>query len=299
MKTKISVFLILLVLSLSSCAQSLSVMNYSSANYVALYDYRQISVEKDYLEIPDSDVETIIEMELSTNEIYAPVTERSFPIEDDIVLLSIDGVQEYYILGCGSYPADLEKNLLQLSIGDSQKLKTDNESFQLVELVGIFRQAQASDTALVLAYYDCGSLDEVNAFIRQRASQEILYNYALDIIFENTGILSLPPEIEHRLMLDIQSSKEYILQEYATFEDYLAENEMTETEFEEQVASWYYEPMIYKAILDAEGVTVTDADLIRYQEENQLEEYDLYEVYNQFAQQKVREILASVVEITE
>lgn len=299
MKTKTFLLFIAFALILSSCSQSISIMNYSSENYVSLCNYQCITVEKTYLEISYSEVESIIETELSANEIYTPVLARSIPEPDDIVLLSVDEKKEYYFVGSDYYSEELEQALLSMHINETQTLETKIGTFAKVKLEGIYRHTQTSDTDIVLGHYGYDSFEELSAFIRQRAREEILSNYALDIILEQSKVFALPEELKYQLTLDIQTSKDYILEEYATFEEYLEENAITEEEFEEQIASWYYEPMIYKAILDAEGVAITDADLNLYQDENQLVECDQYEIYSQLAQQKVREILLSTVQITE
>lgn len=274
-------------------------MNYISADYVVLNDYRSISVKEDYLQITDDNVNSIVSMELSADEVYIPVTENNAPQDEHILLVSINGNQQYYLWDNNQYPEKMDVQLKSMQVGETKTISGENGISYVVELLEIYRYATIEDTAFVLSYYDCSSMEELSDFIRKRASQEILFNYALDIIFENTSIISLPAELENQLTLDIQTSKDYILEEYATFEEYLEENAITEEEFEEQIASWYYEPMIYKAILDAEGVAITDADLNLYQDENQLVECDQYEIYSQLAQQKVREILLSTVQITE
>ena len=185
-----------------------------------------------------------------------------------------------------------------MSVGESRNLEVADGVFTDVTLVGIYRTASIDDLDFILDYYGYSSFDELEKFIRSRATDEIVFNYAYDLIWDNSAMLKIPPELEQQISLDITNYHEQITQQGISFEDYLSENDMTNEDFESSIISGYYDLMLYKAILDREGTEIDSKDIENYKiEMDNSEDFDNYDIYRLLAEAKVRDILTSKVKI--
>lgn len=299
MKKKLTNSLIILLLStflITSCAHN-GFLDYNSNNYLQLYDYKSITCDYEYTQITLDDITTIIETEMSVNEAYIKINSRNKIEPDDIVLLSIDGNPEYYFIGSESYSKCFDKSVSEMSINESKNISTENFGVCDVKILGIYRSATIDDIDFILSYYNFSTFEELENFIRNRAYEEIIFNYAYDIIFENSSLISFPAEIENQIILDEKIYKDQILQHYSNFEDYLSEFEMTEEDFHKTISSTYYEIMLYKSILDRENIEISMEDISNYKNENKLYDYSDYEIYKEMAHTIVWDILISSVTI--
>lgn len=299
MKNKFCLGLALLVsiFFLSSCADDTSIMNYDSRKFIELYDYDSICVEYDYTQITDEDVKNIIEVELSTNEVYIKITDRISVESNDIVSILIDDNQEYYFVGCQEYSKEFDQELSKMKIGDSVNMHIDNFGFIQIKLTGIYRMATISDRDFILDYYNFSTFEQLEKFIKKRASQEIIFNYSYDKICENSSLLEFPKEIQNQIDLSIENYKEEILQNYSDFDEFLKKNEMTEDDVVNTISANFYDMMLYKAILDKEKMRITISEIDAYRDRTSIQGYNDYDIYKDLAYNKVKTILTSKTKI--
>lgn len=292
-----TLFIVLLVFSLFSYGKSNSIMNYDSSEYVNLYDYSSISTTYKYTQISNEDIKNIIETELSINEAYIEITNKTKPNIGDIVLIAIDDYFEYYFIGSGTHNTQLDNNLIKMNIGDSTKIEIWDSTLSVVELKGIYRLATIKDINFILEYYNCSSSKELDAFIKARASDEIIFNYAYDIICEKSEIIKTPHEIQLKIDSDIKDYYKEISEYYSTIEDFFKEQNITKEDFENSIVANYYEMMLYKAIMDNENISITKKDIHNYRLEHRTTEYSDYDIYRELAYSYTREILIKKTQI--
>lgn len=289
--------IILLLFSLSACSNTTTIMDYNSDEFINLYDYNSICIDYDYIQITEKDIESIIETELSVNEAYIEISNKTNPDIDDIVLISINGYYEYYFVGSKSYTECLDTELLKMNVGDLIKINIFGSDLSIIELKGIYRVATIKDTDLILDYYGCSNMNEVYTFIKARAAEEITFNYSYEIICENSFVIKMPNEIQAQINSNTKSHYEEILEYYPNFEEFLKEQNITKEEFKDSISANYYEMMIYKAILDKESIVITQDEINNYRSENKLNDYSDYDIYKELAYLLSRDILVNKTQI--
>ncbi|MBQ7296421.1 MAG: hypothetical protein IJW86_09565 [Clostridia bacterium] len=298
MKKIFKLILILLLLSfLSGCDNTITIMNYNSDSFIDLYNYNSISVDYEYIQITQEDIKNIIETELSVKEAYIEIPDKQKPNVDDIALISIDNGLEYYFIGSERYSEDFDKELLQMCVGETKQVNLFEDNLSAVKLISIYRLATIEDTDFILKYYNRSDINELNSFIKERASKEITFNYSYEIICENSSIIKIPNEIQTQINSDIKSYYKEILEYYSNIEEFFDEENITKEEFEESIATNYYEMMIFKAIMDNENITITQKEIDDYRNENGMNEYSDYDIYRELAYSLVREILMKRTQI--
>lgn len=293
MKTKnIFLFLTCSILCIfCSCTKDIGLMEYNSEKHIDLYDYSTIEIDYDYTKISEEDIKVIIETELSVNEAYVEITDREYIEATDIVLISIDYISEFYFVGCEGYTSEFDQEIVKMKKGQTEPLKTSETAFQNVEILGIYRTASFDDTDFILDYYNYSSLNELKLFIEERASNEIVFNYIFDKIYENSILLSFPDEIEKQIETDIQNYTDEILNKYSSLDNFLEEFGMTYDDFKETFYSRYYEIMLYKAILDKDNISITAEDIENFAKEKAIASYNPYDLYEELASDTVRKTL--------
>ncbi len=291
------ILIILLLFSLSTCGNTTTIMDYNSDEFIILYDYNSICIDYDYIQTTEKDIESIIETELSVNEAYIEISNKAKPEIDDIALISIGNNLEYYFIGSEGFSEDFDKELLQMCVGETKQVNLFEDNLSAVKLISIYRLATIEDTEFILRYYDCSDLDELNSFIRERASKEITFNYSYEIICENSSIIKIPNEIQTQINSDIKSYYKEILEYYSNIEEFFDKENITKEEFEESIATNYYEMMIFKAIMDNENITITQKEIDDYRNKIGMNEYSDYDIYGELAYSLVREILMKRTQI--
>lgn len=282
---------------LSGCVNDNSLMSFDSSKYVELYDYSSESIDYSYTQITDEDVEAIILMELSVNEAYIEITDKEYPETNDIVHISVNGENQYYILGSGQYSKGFDNQLQKTKTGRTLNAEILNDKNN-VTLMGIYRMAEIEDMDFILNYYNLKTYSELEDFIRNRAYFEIIFNEVFDKIIEKSTVFDYPEEIRKQIETDINFNKKRILEKYDSFESFLKTNELSEDDFKNQITAEYYELMLYKAVLDKEGFVITKSDINKYvADKNISDNYNYYDIYEQIAYEKVRNILISKVNV--
>ena len=291
-------FVIYALFFMNGCNTNQAFMCYDSEKYVDLYDYSQEVVDSDYLKITEEDIEMIIETELSANEAYVEITSKVKAENNDILLLAVGGEYQYYFLGGEDNLEEDEQMLLDSSVDEIITLKDSLGELVTATVCGIYRKATIKDVDFILDYYGYSNWNELERFVRNRASDEIIYNLLFDKITEHSTILGVPKEIQIQIEKEIRQNKSQILENYSSMNDYLNDNSISYEEFESSISQYYYELMIYKSILDNENLTVTNAEVNDYRLKNSLgKNYSDYYIYQQIAFEKVKKRLVDIAKI--
>jgi len=285
-----------IILILCSCVENNTIMSYNSKEYIELYDYSTIYIKYSDLIITDNDIESIIETELSVNECYSEVSDRVNITENDILLLSIDNELFYYYLGTDALGEGVDSQLLAMKKGESKLISSMKSNSLNVTIKGIYRTASYEDTELILKFYKVSSLDELTAFITQRAKEEIVFNHMFEIIFKNSVIKNIPHEIQNLIDSDIEAS----INDAAKLESFLLQFDMEYEEYISLLKTRYYETMLYKAILDNEGIVISDKEIADFMNETTIRnnEYSKYDAYEELSYIKARKALINSVNIS-
>lgn len=259
-----SIILIVIMFVISGCdKESESIMGYEALDYVELYDYRNLSISKDFVDVTEEEVKMVIEADLDSRCIYKEVTDRNVVQEDDIILCDIitknneDNLKDYYLfMGSGFLPEEYDKKLINMKIGEELNISSGFSEIISVDIKGIYRFAQVEDEKLVLELYSSTTMDEVYDYVMEKTKKTIIVNYAVDKIMENSHIRNMPEQaksfVENKL-----SEKENFKNDEA-FEEYIG---MTIQEYEEYNYSVYFEYLIYSAIAEKENILYSEEEI--------------------------------------
>lgn len=226
-----------MVVALSSCGEQKYLdattyfqrYNFKASDYVELCDYKNIRVDADYIKVSDSDIVTVIEMDMEYYNCMKPI-EVDFPEEDFYVFLRIDNIANnesseiYYLIGSDDFGSQFEKNLKKIDIYESFIADIDGVESKITNM-GYFEPATIEDEKIILDFYELGSMDAVYEHIRNETKTNIIFHYMMDKILENTTIINLPVAVSNS--------------------------------YDENSASFWNDVLIYKAILEQEGKELT------------------------------------------
>ncbi len=296
MKKRLWIIVLSCLLFLCSCQDSSYILCYNSTDYVELWNYDSLCVDSTYTTITDNDVASIIETELSVNENYVPITDRKEVEEGDILLVDINGDREYYFVGCEIYSNAFDQEILQMQVGETRRIEIVDKEKVNVTVVGVYRTATISDVDFILECYGYTNWEELQAFIKSRATEEILFNYAYDMVCEKSIIKGVPQEIEKQIEKDTEESERQIKEYYGDMDTYFSENGMTEDMLVESIAAGYRELMLCKAILDREKIIITEEEIRKHEKNEDIS--NCYDAYKEVAYSRVREVLLSKVYVT-
>ncbi len=289
------IFALLAVLSVmfSGCSNNTNeIMTYDSKEYVDLYNYDNLEVDEDFIKISQDDINQIIETEMLSNQTYIEVSNRTSVEKDDILLLSIDGNEEYYILGTDDYGEDFDNKLLSANTGDELNAQIDNQDYK-IKILGIYRYVTVNDREYILKFYGYEDYNELILFLKERAQNEILFNYVIQKVEENSTIRKYPKEIEKQIEKTLLKTENEIKKEYSSVDEYCKENDISKEDFENGIAYNYQELMIYKAILDNENRQITIEEISKYVNGDA----DEYTAYFDVCENRLRQILPQKVKI--
>ncbi|MCC8073439.1 MAG: hypothetical protein LIO62_04870, partial [Clostridiales bacterium] len=103
-------------------------MNFDANKYVELYDYKSIELENDYVQISQDELESIVNMELSSYNEFIEVTDRTRVKTDDILLLEINCEEEYYLVSSNAYSEDFDNELVKKSVNNTFEYNIEGEN---------------------------------------------------------------------------------------------------------------------------------------------------------------------------
>lgn len=303
---KIKVFFIMItvmiiIIAIVSWARS------DSVSCVTICDYKNITIDSDFVEVSKEDIDAVINMDFSVND-YFVSAEKGIIETGDIVKIELSSEEDefnlgtiYYEVGSASISYDLDNFLIGKTLGAFNFYIDKSEI--TVNVMDILMLPNSKDENTVLNFYGMETMDEVNAYLTGRIRDEIIYNYMWDYILENSVIESYPDELNEIIeetLKEIQSSAEEI---GMSLEDYLEEIKLTENDIKQNISSNYFEEIIKDEILKMEGVTILEEDVYKMLERLKIEYgytddeigelYSYDDVYYMVADEKIRTILIS------
>lgn len=296
MKKRLSFVLILFIIIgavISGCSNNTNdIMMYNSKEYIDLFNYDNLEVNEDFIKVSQDDINQIIETEISSSQNYIMVDDRTSVKKDDILLLNVDGDEEYYALGSDNYGEEFDNKLLSANTGDELNAQIDNQDYK-VKILGIYRYVTVNDRDYILKYYGYEDYNELISFLNKRAQNEILFNYVIQKAEENSTIKEYPKEIETQIKKTLSDTEKEIKKYYSSVDEYCKESGISKEDFENGIVYNYQELMIYKAILDNEKQKVTPEELSLYVNNDT----DEYMAYFDACENKLRQILPQKVKI--
>ena len=290
MKSKIRnkytfILIILITVFLSSCdndkynvTKYFETYNFNALDYVELYEYKNINVNSDFIKVSDSDIITVIEMDMEYYDCMKAV-ELTCPEEDFYVFLRIvniannKSIDMYYLIGSDEFGSQFESVLKKTEINDSFIAEIDGVESKITNM-GYFEPATIEDEKIILDFYKLESMDEVYKYIRNETRTNIIFYYMMDIILENTTIKNLPSAVS-----DL---------------------------YDENSASFWNDIIIYKALLEKEEKELTLSEFEQVLEitaiENQETIQAIFEenansVLHFALEQKIKNILVDYINI--
>lgn len=255
--------------------------DFQAKDFVDLYDYKNITIDRKYTKISSEDIDTIINLDFSTKHYYRQDNNSNTIKEEDIVLIDIECSDEkfktkdwYYEVGSGSISEDFDNLLIGKATYSNFKYtyKADKEYVFKVILKGKFILNDSTNENMVCEFYGFSSINDVYEYLTQRAQKEILYNYALEQILTNSKLKSFPKSI-------IVKANSYIEKSFDN------NNDISNIEEIQQIAyDYYYEIMVLKAILESENIEITandmDKKISNLSEKNSIPIEDIEKLYS-------------------
>lgn len=301
----------LMLLLFSGCSDA---KKYNVLDYVVLCEYKNIELEKTYVQLSEEEIETIIYMDFNSKEYYK-ITHKDIIDTEDIVLLDIYSDDEffscknyYYEVGSAEISEDLDKQLLGKKSRTSFDIviNAENKPVKVTVIVkGIYVLNDIRDKQSVLEFYGYDTMEETKAFLQGRAQDEIIFNYMWNIVVKKSEVTKFPLEVENEI-----NNKIILLAQEAelngkTLEEYLVEMQVTLDDIKQNIYNYYYELMLAEAVLATENIFIKETDIKQYAEclalENDIEKEDLglyvseEDIYYQTLMSKVKSILISYV----
>ncbi|MGN0467842.1 MAG: hypothetical protein ACI4GY_03850 [Acutalibacteraceae bacterium] len=232
----------------------------SGANSIELYDYKNIEIDKEYVEVSEKDIESIILLDYSSSDFYKLVQEKNVVGSEDIVLIDLLCQNKefqienyYYKIGEENISDDLDKNIVGKHVNDTFKQNisiSENEETFSVVIKGIYKLPDTNDQNALMEFYSMSSVDEVYNFIRSRAKEEIIFNYMWDKILENSEIHEIPKNIKNMI------SKINLINNAVDGNDDKSDTQISQDDYD-----FIYELTIAQTILTKEKVYIQDSDI--------------------------------------
>lgn len=302
------IFIIALIVMIffSSCVAD------NSQEYILLCDYKNIQIEKKYTLLSETDIETIINLDLSSQDYYKEIENRNYLANEDIVLLNLDSNNKtycirdyYYEIGTTEISEDFDTFLIGKEINNSYKfyLGGEDEKIEvLVEIKGIYRMADVEDQEFICEFYGFDNIKQVKDFIINRAYKGIVFDYMWEHILINSKINMFPEHVETVIETRMNSLTEEAQEIGLSVEEYLKESGFSIEEYKQSLYDYYYEILIAETILEKESEPpISDEEInenirkIAKENEISIEEVTMYftpeDIYYQVLIEKIKEIL--------
>lgn len=217
----------------------------------------------------------------------------------------------YYEIGSFALSDDFDGQLIgkKSNSSDIYNITIDNDVIEInITLKGIYKLAESTSKEDILKFYGYKSLEEVMNFIRKRAADEILYDYMMNYVLENSDIKYFPKAVENNVSKAISELDKEASKEKQSLSDYLQQNNTTLENIKNEMYNYYFEILVCEAILYDENMILTNDDIKNKIKqialENEMDEYEIYnyytedDIYYQVLNDKVRSILISYAIIT-
>lgn len=236
--------LLLIILCCSSCVSKKS---------NTIYDYKNIEIEKSYTEITQQDIENIIMLDYSSENYYQENSDKKVVDSDDTVLIDVKSdnndlqtTNYYYNFGESEFSDEIDDILSGKSVGDKVKCNvTYNGEKVNIEIYvkGIYKLPDLDDEQSLIEFYNMDSKDEIYLYLKNRARNEIIFNFMWDNILNNSEIKDFPQDVIDR----IKAQK--------NFTGSLSDKE------NEEIYNFYFELSVAEIILNKEDAAVNEKDI--------------------------------------
>ncbi len=284
----------------------LLVVSCSAEQDIEVYDYKSIEVTREYIEVTDEDVKTIILLDYSSSEYYQPILDRNIINPGDTVLIDIlcDNKEYqledyYYIVGDSDNLEELDKLLIGKTVGESffhviynGDVKTDTK----VLVKGICELPDVNDEEALKDFYSLENKETVYKFIKKRAQEDIIYDYAWNKTLVNSSVNKFPDNI-------LEKMNEFELSLGPQMASSLSDEE------KQSIYNYYFEEAIAETILKNENIKISQTDLdikkTELSEKNKvsIDEISDYfsdeDIYNAVLMEKVKTILITYTKVSE
>lgn len=280
----------------------------NASSYLNLAEYKNITIPAAEVEYTDEKMQEDIQKLLDEKKALNTSTDRAAEDGDKLnidYVGTVDGVEfeggntdgkgADITIGAGTYVDDFEEQLIGHKIGDEvtvtvtfpadykeESLQGKDAVFQ-VTVNGIYLTPEFDDAFVKENLSDYASTaEEYKEYLKTTNNKKNLENWIITYLDENTTVNSYPEDYIKQLAAmkksEDQSAYEYINElylqyngaaAYKNFEDYV---EMSEQEYDkgldEKVQPQAKSDLIYQAILEKEGITVTEEEYLAYLTEN-------------------------------
>lgn len=300
MKFKNTILFLLGLISfvIQSCGNSHNVFedfDFSTSQYVNLCEYRDIEIDNEMLIITEEDIETIVNLDFSNNEIYKKIQNRTVIYDGDIISIELTSVKNnynkeeiYYVVGSEDFSKEFDMSIIGTHVSEKKEVKLDGSKYNML-ITGIYEPANYNDKEMVLSFYGFTNIEEVKEYVIKKARKNIIYNYKMDKILNDSTIDTYPSIIEYYVSIEMEKLRLKTKEEKTDTEKYVKVNYgMSIEEVEQQFYNYYFELMIAKAVLEEENISISEKEfnqkIRKFSEENDLsvkgalEEYGV-EVY--------------------
>jgi trigger factor len=301
----------------------------NGTSHLKLVDYSNIKVPKSEVEYTDkaveADIKKLLQEKATLNKETDALIEDGDKVNIDYVG-SIDGVEfeggnsngkgSDLVIGSGNFIEGFEEQLIGAGVGDKVSVEvTFPKDYKNKEVAGkdaVFEViingiyvAELTDEYVKENLSDYASTAaEYREYLKQSKYEENLNTWLDNFFVEGTTVVSYPEKYTNHLKslqkYQDQSQYEYMKQLYAsmgyagpaTFEQYI---DMSEAKYDASLEKISQElakrTMIYQAIFEAEGLTITEDDYKSDDFDSRVEQYGKGFVMQQVIQSKVLEFV--------
>lgn len=311
----------------------------NAAALVTLPEYKSFTAPLSEIEYSDESVDADIENVLNSHQVLQTETDKKIEDGDKVSIEyvgTVDGVAfeggstndtpADLTIGSGSYIDDFEQQLIGHGVGDhvtvevtfpedygKEDLNGKDAVFE-VDIDGIYEKPEFTDEFVAENLSENAStVAEYRQYLKDSHYEENLRNWVDNYLLENSQVSSYPKAY----LKNLKSTTKYTEQQqfenmnqmsqayygytmYETFDDYVG---MTEAEYDESLDETCKEQMkgelVYQAILENEGLSVTEADYRAYLTEkdgsddslnSEVEQYGLGYAMKNMVKEKALEI---------
>lgn len=267
-------------------------------DYVTLGEYQNLTVEEEpKAEVTEEDVDSYIERQLINNYDPVEVTEDRAVQENDTVNIDYAGYldgeafdggtaqDQDLLIGSGSFIDGFEDGLIGHKKGETVSLDLTfpedyNPNPDLAGQAVVFEVTinSISEPAALTDEWAAANTDYATAEEFRNAQKELLIQQAdsdyesqvksdlFQQVMDNSEVKDYPEEELEELKADIESQMDQMYQAYygMTLDEALEaqgiSKEEAEQSYDETAKSYMSQYLLTQAILDAEGITLTEAD---------------------------------------
>ncbi|MBR6452174.1 MAG: FKBP-type peptidyl-prolyl cis-trans isomerase [Lachnospiraceae bacterium] len=311
----------------------------SAKDIVTLPEYKNVTAPLSEIEYDDASVDEEIEGVLSSHQVLNTETKEKIKDGDKVAIEyvgTVDGVAfeggstngspTDLTIGSGSYIDDFEQQLIGHGVGDevtvnvtfpeeygNEELNGKDAQFD-VTIDGIYENPEFTDEFVKENLSDKAStVAEYRQYVKDSHYEENLEKWVETYLKDHSEVKSYPKAYLKNLkqtrkytdqqsfeMMNQMAMSYYGSAMYETFEDYI---QMPEAEYDrnltDECKETEKEDLIYQAILETEGITLTEADYRAYLKETEgseetfesrVSEYGLGFVMKDFVKIKALEI---------